>query len=135
MIALSLANEVSARDAEVIGPAETVDEALEAIKNADLDGAILDINLRGKAAFVLADALSDRHIPFVFATGYDCEIPARHAEARRFDKPIQSGVICDALEEAILASSEIVDSPLPVRSSPQAMSAQKIASPAAQGED
>ena len=33
--------------------------------------AILDINLGGEMVFPLADLLRERHIPFVFATGYD----------------------------------------------------------------
>jgi len=35
-----------------------------------IDGAILDINLGGEQVFPIADALVDRGIPFVFATGY-----------------------------------------------------------------
>jgi CheY-like chemotaxis protein len=48
----------------------TVAAAHEVIASTDLDGAILDINLSGKMVFPVADALADRHIPFVFATGY-----------------------------------------------------------------
>jgi len=63
----------------------------------------VDINLRGKAAFPVADVLADRHIPFVFATGYLVAgyIPARHANVRRFEKPIPPSIICRALEEAM----------------------------------
>jgi CheY-like chemotaxis protein len=90
----------------VIGPVGTVDGALKAIKNADVDGAILDINLRGKLGFPVADALADRHIPFVFATGYMIadDLPARHANVRRFEKPAAPGDICCALEAAMSAT-------------------------------
>jgi DNA-binding NarL/FixJ family response regulator len=55
VVAADIASEVSARGAVVVGPAETVEGAVKAVKNADVDGAILDINLRGKAAFPVAD--------------------------------------------------------------------------------
>jgi DNA-binding response OmpR family regulator len=108
IIALNLAGELADRGAVVIGPVGIVESALDAIKNTDLDGTILDINLRGKEAFSVADALADRHVPFVFATGREISdgIPARHVNVRRFEKPTPPGVICDALEAAIAAHSK-----------------------------
>ena len=108
ILAITLAEEFAAEGAEVIGPAATVTDALDVIARNDLDGAIVDINLRGKAAFPVADALADRHIPFVFATGYLVagHIPVRHADVRRFEKPTAPGVICRALEEAMEEASD-----------------------------
>ena len=107
ILAITLAEEFAAEGAEVIGPAATVTDALDVIARTDLDGAIVDINLRGKAAFPVADALADRHIPFVFATGYLVagHIPARHANVRRFEKPTAPSIICRALEEAMHEAS------------------------------
>jgi len=54
-----------------------------------LDGAVLDINLRGERAYPVADALSDRGVPFVFTTGYDTQvIPAPYARVPRCEKPV-----------------------------------------------
>jgi DNA-binding response OmpR family regulator len=107
IIALNLATEVASRGAKAIWPAG-VDAALNAAKSTGLDGAIIDVNLRDRAAFPIADALADRHIPFVFTTAYENEegIPARHANARRFEKPTAPGVICCALEGAMPATRE-----------------------------
>ena len=64
--------------------------------------ALVDINLRGKLCFPVADARADRHIPFVFATGYTiAQVPGRHANVPRFEKPTAPGVICRALEGAM----------------------------------
>ena len=108
ILAITLAEELAAEGAKVIGPAPTVTDALDVITRTDLDGAIVDINLRGKATFPVADALADHHIPFVFATGYLVagHIPARHANVRRFEKPTAPGVICRALEEAMDETSD-----------------------------
>jgi CheY-like chemotaxis protein len=108
IVALSIASEVADRGGVVIGPIGTVDGALEAIKNMDVDGAILDINLRGRPVFPIADALADRHVPFIFATGYEIDdgLPARHANVRCFEKPTPPAVICCALEAALSATCE-----------------------------
>jgi DNA-binding response OmpR family regulator len=103
ILAMNLADELVAEGATVVGPAANVADALDVIANSELDGAIVDINLGGKAAFPVADALADRYVPFVFATGYLIAdyIPARHVNVRRFEKPTAPGVICRALEEAL----------------------------------
>ena len=103
ILAMNLADEIAAQGATAIGPAASVADALDVIASSELDGAIVDINLGGKAAFPVADALADRHVPFVFATGYLIAdyIPARHSNVRRFEKPTAPGVICRALEEAL----------------------------------
>jgi hypothetical protein len=36
-----------------------------------LDGAIIDVSLRGEESDAVAEALRARSIPFAFATGYD----------------------------------------------------------------
>jgi DNA-binding response OmpR family regulator len=103
ILAMNLADELATEGATVIGPAGTVADAIDVIASSELDGAIVDINLGGKAAFPVADALADRRVPFVFATGYLIAdyIPARHANVRRFEKPTAPGVICRALEQAL----------------------------------
>jgi DNA-binding response OmpR family regulator len=103
ILAMNLASELAVEGATVIGPAATVADALDVIASSELDGAIVDINLGGKAAFPVADALADRRVPFVFATGYLIAdyIPARHANVRRFEKPTAPGLIFRALEEAL----------------------------------
>jgi hypothetical protein len=49
--------------------------------------------------------LADRNIPFIFSTGYDCAIPARHANVPRQIKPAPISVVCLALEEAMSTAS------------------------------
>jgi DNA-binding LytR/AlgR family response regulator len=65
-IAEDLTFEITVKGGEVIGPVETVAAALDAIENTDVDGATLDIKLSQEMSFAVADALADRHIPFVF---------------------------------------------------------------------
>ena len=55
---------------EVIGPAMHITEAIQLAREAEIDGATLDVNLVGEKVFPVADILTDRGIPFVFMTGY-----------------------------------------------------------------
>ena len=55
---------------KVVGPASRLDEALALAKEAELDCAVLDVNLGGQSIFPLADFLRAKGAPFAFATGY-----------------------------------------------------------------
>ena len=85
--------------ADVLGPVATRDEALATLADAArVDLAVLDINLRGESAFAVADALADRGVPFVFATGYDpSAVPARHCDVAVWQKPFRSDALVRAL--------------------------------------
>jgi CheY-like chemotaxis protein len=48
----------------------TFDDALAAAASADVDAAVLDVNLHGRKSFPAAEALARRRIPIVFSTGY-----------------------------------------------------------------
>ncbi len=87
------------RGAQVVGPVGTIDDALDLIEGTGhLDGAVLDLNLRGEMAFPVADALAERGVPFVFATGYDSAvIPPRYKGVTRCEKPIDAPKIARAL--------------------------------------
>ena len=47
-----------------------LDKAIDLARGADLDMAILDVNLGETCSYPVADALFKRGIPFIFATGY-----------------------------------------------------------------
>jgi ActR/RegA family two-component response regulator len=102
-----LADAMTAEGAEVIEPVGSVNAALDIIANTRLDGVTLDLKLADEMTFQVADALAARNIPFVFLTGYGAgDVPARHANVRRVEKPVTPGVVCRALEAAIAAYSK-----------------------------
>jgi CheY-like chemotaxis protein len=71
IVAMSLARMLEILGAVIVGPVATVARALALLREtARIDGAVVDINLRGVMAFPVADALIARGVPFVFATGY-----------------------------------------------------------------
>jgi CheY-like chemotaxis protein len=54
---------------EVVGPARSVQEGLDFVGTAPLDGAILDVHLGGQNCYSVANALKIKGVPFAFATG------------------------------------------------------------------
>ncbi|MDR9764235.1 response regulator [Rhizobium redzepovicii] len=74
LAASSMMTALEDEGAEVAGPVSNVAGALELVRKRayDLDGAILDINLRGVMAYPVAEKLAEYGIPFVFVTGYEC---------------------------------------------------------------
>ena len=55
---------------EAVGPATRFEVALDMATTAQIDAAILDVNLNGKESYPVAVALQQRGKPFIFATGY-----------------------------------------------------------------
>lgn len=68
--------------------ASSVEDALVQASSGQFHWALLDVNLRGRQSFVVADALCDRGIPFAFATGYGAEgVDPRFAGTPVLQKP------------------------------------------------
>lgn len=99
LLADDIASRFRSEGAEVVGPAASVDDALDLLDaGAAVDGAVLDLNLQGEKAFPVADLLVQRNVPFVFATGYDSSaIPERFAGVTRCEKPVDPATVIRAL--------------------------------------
>ncbi|WP_292277050.1 response regulator [Mesorhizobium sp.] len=87
-IAQDITNSLALLGATVVGPVSSGNKALRAIAELDIDAAVLDLNLEGTIDFAVADELTRRNLPFVFATGYD---PAVIPSFRQ-DRPVREAV-------------------------------------------
>jgi DNA-binding LytR/AlgR family response regulator len=88
--------------AEVLGPAGTVLDALLLLNSADVEAAVLDINLRGERVYPVADVLRQKDVPFVFASGYGGELePSAYADVPRCIKPVDFAVLAKKLADQI----------------------------------
>jgi CheY-like chemotaxis protein len=85
--------------AQVLGPVPSVDEALDLIaRTAEIDAAVLDINLQDELVYPVADALRARGVPFLFATGYDpAAVPPLHSAVALCQKPIDPQIVARTL--------------------------------------
>jgi CheY-like chemotaxis protein len=47
-----------------------VGKALKTLKSTEIDAAVLDVNVAGESVAPIAEALEERGVPFIFASGY-----------------------------------------------------------------
>ncbi len=55
---------------EVAAAVGTIAEASDVAATADINAAVLDVNLDGQEIYPVAEILAKRGLPFVFVTGY-----------------------------------------------------------------
>jgi CheY-like chemotaxis protein len=82
LVAMEIARALERAGAEVIGPAPTVEAALDALEQTAPDGANLDVNQGRKLPSRWPTHSWARGIPSIFATGYDF-LTLRTREAMR----------------------------------------------------
>lgn len=70
MVAMLIEDMLSDLGCTVVGPASRLEDAMEIARSAEIDCAVLDVNLGGQSIFPLADMLRAKGAPFAFATGY-----------------------------------------------------------------
>jgi CheY-like chemotaxis protein len=85
--------------AVVIGPLSDQFKAIEMLSDTEIDCAVLDIDLSGRAVFPLIHELRRRDIPWLYVSGYSERLVPEELRARaHLEKPVAS----DALLASIL---------------------------------
>lgn len=88
LIALDIAGVLEQAGIAVIGPFGHVADALRAVEQEEVHGALLDAHLAGEPVGRIADALVAKSIPFAFVSGYGREqLPAAHRQVPLVRKP------------------------------------------------
>lgn len=76
--------------------------AVALAESAQIDAAILDINLAGTAVFPAADVLRRRGIPFVFTSGYGRDgLPPDYLHSPMLQKPYDGARLQQALAKLV----------------------------------
>ncbi len=83
--------------------ARRVANGLESVSAGGIEAAVLDVNVAGQSVSPIAQALDEKKIPFLFASGYG----ARGVDARWASRPVlQKPFSSNDLRLALLASLE-----------------------------
>ena len=104
IVAADLAMRLEDAGAAVVGPAGSVEEALDLVQSegSTLDAAVLDVNLAGQRVYPVADALIARGVPFVLTTGYDASaIDSKYVDIPRCEKPVDPAALARSLAAAL----------------------------------
>ncbi|HKU14255.1 MAG TPA: hypothetical protein VJQ52_07645 [Steroidobacteraceae bacterium] len=103
-IALDLCEGLNRLGASVIGPAPSVEDALNLLESkSPPDFAVLDVKLRGGAVYPVADRLDELGVRYLFTTACEADdIPARYRRVPRFDKPVRLTSVLDAIRQQVV---------------------------------
>ena len=95
LIALDVEAMLQGFGCEVVGPLSDLEDILLAIQAQPLDGALLDVNLRGRQVFDILPEFISRNIPVVLTSGYDDASLFPHAfrELPRICKPFDQNTL------------------------------------------
>ncbi len=103
LLALDLELTILRQGWRVLGPAGTVEEALDLLRAETPDVALLDVNLRGTMVTPVAVKLRARGVPFVLASAYErpeATAPAL-AGAPKLGKPTNERRLVATLRSAL----------------------------------
>ncbi|MGL4397465.1 MAG: response regulator [Hyphomicrobium sp.] len=102
MLLMTLEDMLTDLGCQLVATAATVPDALAMVSATEFDAAILDVTLGRDQIDSVADALAQRRIPAVIATGHGARAVARYSETgfTVIEKPYTA----DALAKALLAS-------------------------------
>jgi CheY-like chemotaxis protein len=103
MICLLIEDMLLELGCKVVGTACDFRRAIElAQRDESIDVAILDVNLGGRLVFPVADILSKRGIPFLFASGLGAGgLPADWQGHCSVQKPMTVAALANALGRAV----------------------------------
>ena len=109
IVALAVNDSLTDMGFSVVGPFSRISDACRALRDNQVDAAILDINLAGETVYSLAEILTSRKIPFVFATGYGAEsIEARFEHIPVLQKPIEKEMLTRVFVRPDMAQASFV---------------------------
>ena len=104
-IALLLEDMIDDLGYEIAGLAMRLPHGMELARTAQLDVAILDVNLDGHMSYPVAEILEQRGIPYVFATGYgSAGIEPTYRDRTIVKKPFEIHDVRRAIESALAHS-------------------------------
>jgi PAS domain S-box-containing protein len=109
LLAMELETNLSALGCKVLRSAATPTAARTLIENSECDAALVDVKLAGRQVDELAVALTKRHIPFAFVTGYGRDaLPSGFQDAIVLSKPFGKEQLIGALAQLLQPHTDVV---------------------------
>jgi DNA-binding response OmpR family regulator len=101
-IAMMIEDALEQLGCELAASVARVAQACEIAAKADIDIALLDVNVAGELVFPVAQILRERKIPFLFSTGYGPSgLPAEFANDGVLRKPFSDRELHDMLSATL----------------------------------
>jgi CheY-like chemotaxis protein len=98
VVALDIAVLLRKEGCTVIGPCASSLSAIQAIADHQLDACVLDLDLNGEKTFSIADALTQRGVPYLWLTGYPAAaVPEWYRDRPFVLKPVAGAILIGEL--------------------------------------
>ena len=103
-VAKELTSILREHGATVLGPAPDIARGRALVSDCHPDCALLDVNLKGRFVYELAEELIGRGIPSIFTTGYDASfLPLSLRHAPCLQKPIDAHHLIEVIRSETTA--------------------------------
>ena len=103
LLAETLCDLLLTKGMEPVGPAATVDSALQLVARSAVDAAVLDVQLGSETSFPVARALQEKGVPFMFVAGSRFEriVPSDLEAAPLVEKPFKIPMLLRTLQSLL----------------------------------
>ncbi|HLJ00127.1 MAG TPA: response regulator [Bradyrhizobium sp.] len=102
MIRMMVADMLRELGYDIAAESGDITEAITLAQSAEFDFAILDVNVNGKVISPVADLITARNRPFIFATGYGSSgLPAEYRDRPALQKPFQIETLARVIEHTL----------------------------------
>jgi DNA-binding response OmpR family regulator len=102
MIRMMVADMLAELGYSIAAEAGEINEAIKLAQSIEFDLAILDVNVNGKVISPVADLITARNRPFIFATGYGSSgLPAEYRDRPALQKPFQIETLGRVIDQVL----------------------------------
>src|SRR6202041_3330429 len=109
MIRMMVADMLEELGYVVAAEAGEINEAIRLVQCTEFDLAILDVNVNGKVISPVAELISARKRPFIFATGYGSSgLPEEYRDRPALQKPFQLETLAQMIDATLKSGAVLV---------------------------
>src|SRR5580698_2607274 len=102
MIRMMVADMLEELGYSIAAESGEIGDALKLAQSVEFDLAILDVNVNGKVISPVADLITARNRPFIFATGYGSSgLPAEYRDRPALQKPFQIETLARMIDNVL----------------------------------
>jgi DNA-binding response OmpR family regulator len=106
MIRMMVADMLEELGFRVVAETGEINEAISLAQSADFDLAILDVNVNGKVISPVAELITARNRPFIFATGYGSSgLPEEYRDRPALQKPFQIETLARMIDSTLKSAT------------------------------
>jgi DNA-binding response OmpR family regulator len=106
MIRMMVADMLEELGFRVVAETGEINEAISLAQYADFDLAILDVNVNGKVISPVAELITARNRPFIFATGYGSSgLPEEYRDRPALQKPFQIETLARMIDSTLKSAT------------------------------